>query len=38
MTIDEKIRDEKRQYTINREAGKNQYYHKEKLINFHILQ
>ena len=33
MTIDEKIRDEKLQYTINREAGKNRHYHQVKMIN-----
>ena len=34
MTIDDKIRDEKLQYDINREAEKNL----EKLLNMNILQ
>ena len=38
MTIDDKIRDEKLQYDINREAAKNQHYRLEKLINMNILQ
>ena len=38
MTIDDKIRDEKLQYDINREAAKVQHYHIEKLINMNILQ
>ena len=33
MTIDDKIRDEKLQYDINRELQKHQHYHPEKLIN-----
>ena len=32
MTIDDKIRDEKLQYNINKEAAKYQLYHLEKLI------
>ena len=38
MTIDDKIRGEKLQYDINREAAKNQLYHLEKLIKMNILQ
>ena len=38
MTNDYKIRDEKLQYHINREAAKHQHYHLEKLINTNILQ
>ena len=38
MTIDDKIRDEKLQYDINREAAKYQHYHQEKLINVNILR
>ena len=38
MTIDDKIRDEKLQCDINREASKYQPYHLEKLINMNILQ
>ena len=38
MTIDDKIRDEKLQYDINREQQKYQHYHLEKLINMIILQ
>ena len=40
MAIDDKIRDEKLQYDINREAAKisaYQQYHPEKLINMNIL-
>ena len=37
MTTDDKIRDEKLQYDINREAEKYQNYHLEKLININIL-
>ena len=37
MTTDEKIRDEKLQYDINREKEKYQHYHLEKLINMNIL-
>ena len=36
MTIDDKIRDEKLQYDVNRE--KHQHNHLEKLINMNILQ
>ena len=32
MTTEDKIRDEKRQYDINRETAKIQHYHLEKLI------
>ena len=38
MTINDKIRDEKLQYDINREAAKLSAYHLEKLININILQ
>ena len=38
MTIDNKIRDEKVQYDINREATKYQHYYPEKLINMSTLQ
>ena len=38
MTIDNKIRDEKLQYDINREATKYQHYYPEKLINMSTLQ
>ena len=40
MTIDDKIRDEKLQYNINREEKhqKYQHYHKVKLINMNSLQ
>ena len=38
MTIDDKIRDEKLQYDINRKAAKYQLYHQEKLINMNVLQ
>ena len=38
MTIDDKIRDEKLQCDINREASKYQPYHLENLINMNILQ
>ena len=38
MTIDDKIRDEKLQYDINREATEYRLYHLEKLINMNILQ
>ena len=36
--MNEKIRDQKRQYCINREAKKYQHYHQTKLININILQ
>ena len=38
MTIDDKIRDEKFQYDINKEAEKHKHYYWEKLINMNILQ
>ena len=38
MRIDDKIKDEKLQYDINRETAKYQRYHLEKLINMNILQ
>ena len=38
MTIDEKIRDEKLQYDINRKAAKISAYLLEILINIYILQ
>ena len=38
MTIDDKIRDKKLQYDINRGAAKNQLYHLKKVINTNILQ
>ena len=41
MTIDDKIREEKFQDDINREAAKKkqkQHYHLGKLINLNILQ
>ena len=38
MAIDDKIRDEKLQYNINRKAAKYQYYHQINLINMNILQ
>ena len=37
MTFNDKIRDEKPQYDINREAAKIRAYHLEKLINMIIL-
>ena len=37
MTTDDKIKDEKLQYDINREAT-NQDYHQVKFINMNILQ
>ena len=33
MKIDDKIKDEKLQYDINREATKYQHYHQVELIN-----
>ena len=36
--IDDKIRDKKSQYNINKEAAKNQHYNPEYLINMNILQ
>ena len=38
MTINDKVKDEKLQYYIDREAAKYQHYHLEKLINMNILQ
>ena len=38
MTIDDKIKDEKLQHDISREAAKYQHYHQVKLINKNILQ
>ena len=38
MIIEDKTRDEKFQYGINREAAKYQHYQSEKLINTNILQ
>ena len=38
MRIDDKIKDEKLQYDINRETAKYQRYHLEKLINMNILK
>ena len=38
MTNDDKIRDVKLRYNINREAAKKQYYHQVKLINMNFLQ
>ena len=36
MTTDDKIRDEKVQYNINRESPKYQHYHQVKLINMNF--
>ena len=38
MTLDQKIRDGKLLYDMNKEAKKYQLYHKAKLINMNILQ
>ena len=38
MTINDKIRDEKLQYDINRKAAKLSAYHLEKLININMSQ
>ena len=38
MINDDQIKDGKRQYDINREAAKHQYYHQEKLMTMNILQ
>ena len=38
MIIDDKIRDEKLQYDINKEGAKYQHYHLEKILNMTILQ
>ena len=37
MPNDDKIKDEKLQYDINREASKYLHYHQVKLINMNIL-
>ena len=38
MATDDKIKEEKLQYDINREAAKYHHYHLEKSINMNILQ
>ena len=38
MTTDDKIRDEKLQYDINKELQKHRHYDHVKLINMNILQ
>ena len=38
MKVDDKIKDKKLQYDIDRDADKHQHYHPEKLINMNILQ
>ena len=38
MAIIDKIKDEKVQYDINREAAKISHYHQVKLINMNLLQ
>ena len=38
MTIDDKVKDEKLQYDINRETAKISVHHLEKLINMNFLQ
>ena len=38
MTTDDKIRDEKLQYSTNREVDKYQHYYQAKLINMNTLQ
>ena len=38
MATDDKIRDEKLQYSINREVDKYQHYYQAKLINMNTLQ
>ena len=38
MTIDDKIRNEKLQCDINKEAAKTSAYHLEQLINMNFLQ
>ena len=38
MTIDDKFKDEKLQYDINREEAKKQHYCQVKLRNMNILQ
>ena len=37
MTVDNKTRDEKLQYDINREAAKTSALHQVKLINMNVL-
>ena len=38
MTNDDKIRDEKLQCNINREAASIEHYHRVNLINMNLLQ
>ena len=38
MTIDDKFKDEKLQYDINKEEAKKQHYRQVKLRNMNILQ
>ena len=38
MTIDDKIKEEKLQYDINRKVENYQHYRSEKLININFLQ
>ena len=38
MATEDKIRDEKLQYNINREAAKYQHYHLEELVNMNIVK
>ena len=38
MRIDDKIKYEKLQYNINKEAAKYQHYHQVKLIDMNILE
>ena len=38
MTLNDKVRVEKLQYDINREAAKYESYHLEKVISMNILQ
>ena len=38
MAIDDKVKDEKLQYDINREAVKLQDHHQEKLTKMNMLQ
>ena len=38
MTMDDKIRDGKLQYDINRKAANYQHYHQVKHINMNIFQ
>ena len=37
MTIEDQIRDEKRQHDINREAAKYQLYNQAELVSINIL-